>query len=203
MGFSRNEIRNILGDSHTEEIENRLIALHLSVVDPMKDDILKYKKDSEKLAEVQKKLDTLTAQVEADAEKRKGKDYDALKAEFEKYKADAERKEHKAEVEAKFRELLKDMNVSDNGIAKILKWRGVDDVNLDDDGKISNSKELRKSIKEDWPEYITTDTVKGVNTSTPPANNGGGKMTIEQIDAITDTAERQKAMLENHELYGF
>ena len=47
--FTRAEIRNILGDACTEEIENRLVALHLGVVDPLKDDLTKYKADAEKL----------------------------------------------------------------------------------------------------------------------------------------------------------
>ncbi len=47
--FTRAEIRNILGEACTEEIENRLVALHLGVVDPLKDDLTKYKADAEKL----------------------------------------------------------------------------------------------------------------------------------------------------------
>ena len=41
--FTRAEIRNILGEACTEEIEKRLVALHLGVVDPLKDDLTKYK----------------------------------------------------------------------------------------------------------------------------------------------------------------
>lgn len=200
MAMSRKSLKAM---GLTEEQIDSIIEMHTETVDSYKDKLKTAEEKSAKLEDVQKELDTLKATVEADAKEREGKDYDALKKEFEKYKLDTERKEQKATIEAKFRELLKDMNVSDAGTAKILKWRGVDDVTLDEDGKISNAKELRKSIKEDWPEYILTETVKGANTPVPPANNGGGKMTIEQIDAITDTAERQKAMLENHELYGF
>ena len=52
--FTRAEIRNILGDACTEEIENRLVAVHLGVVDPPKDDLTKHKADTEKLSGVQK-----------------------------------------------------------------------------------------------------------------------------------------------------
>ena len=60
--FSRADVRSILGDAHTEEMENRLVALHLGVVDPLKDQLQAYKADAEKLQAVQKELDDLKAQ---------------------------------------------------------------------------------------------------------------------------------------------
>ena len=50
-GFTRAEIRNILGDAHTDEIENALVALHIGVVDPLKDERDRYKAEAEKLPE--------------------------------------------------------------------------------------------------------------------------------------------------------
>ena len=52
--FTRADIRRILGDAHTEDIENQLVALHLGVVDPLKDQIAQYKTEAEKLPAVQK-----------------------------------------------------------------------------------------------------------------------------------------------------
>lgn len=60
--FTRAEIRKIIGESCTDEIENQLVALHLGVVDPLKDDVTRYKADAEKLPGVQKELDDLKAQ---------------------------------------------------------------------------------------------------------------------------------------------
>ena len=60
--FTRAEIRKIIGESCTDEIENQLVALHLGVVDPLKDDVTRYKADAEKLPGVQKDLDDLKAQ---------------------------------------------------------------------------------------------------------------------------------------------
>ena len=47
--FTRAEIRRIIGEACTDEIENNLVALHLGVVDPLKDDVAKYKAEAEKL----------------------------------------------------------------------------------------------------------------------------------------------------------
>ena len=60
---------------------------------------------------------------------------------------------------------------------------------------------LTERIKDEWGDTIGTQVEKGYNTPTPPANNGKTTMTKEDIAKITDTAERQKAMLENISLY--
>ena len=90
--FTRAEIRNILGDACTEEIENRLVALHLGVVDPLKDDLTKYKADAEKLPGVQKQLDDLKAAGDGGYKEKYEKEHSA----FETYKSDVKAKESKA-----------------------------------------------------------------------------------------------------------
>ena len=49
---------------------------------------------------------------------------------------------------------------------------------------------------------MTTTVKKGVNNAKPPKSEGGGAMTKEEIMAIKDTAQRQAAIAENHELFG-
>ena len=68
--FTRADLRRILGDAHTEDMENQLIALHLGVVDPLKDQIATYKNDSERLVFVQKELDDLKAAGDGGYKKR-------------------------------------------------------------------------------------------------------------------------------------
>ena len=160
------------------------------------------KEKAEKLSNVQKELDDLKAQVEADKKENEGKDYDALKKEFDEYKAEQERKAVREAKENAYKEILKDAGIAEKHFAKILKYSDVDGVELDDKGKIKTAKDILKAIKEEWSDHIQKTDVKGAGAENPPADGGHKGMTIEQIDAIEDTVERQKAMMENHELYG-
>lgn len=149
-------------------------------------------------------MSDLQAQVEADTKEREGKDYDALKEQFEKYKAEQEAKAVRSAKETALKELLSDMKMSDKGEKQVLKWMGVDGFELDENGKIKDASTLRKSIKEDWGDYIQTEGAKGAETATPPENGGGtgtGK-TKAEIMKIKNATERQKAIAENPELFG-
>lgn len=206
MGLTRKSLSAMEIDA--DKID-RIIELHTGVTNALNEQldaanatVEKYKAEAAKLKEVQKELDDLKAQVEADAKEREGKDYDKLKQEFEDYKAEQEKKAANEEKKGLFTELLKDMNVSENGIAQILKWQGVDGVEVED-GKIANAKDLRKSVKEDWGDYITTTETKGADVAQPPANTGGTGKTREEIFAIKDYSKRQEAIAQNHELFGF
>jgi hypothetical protein len=96
------------------------------------------------------------------------------------------------------------MKMSDKGVAQVLKWMGVSKVDLDDDGKIKEAAALRKSIKEDWGDYIQTEGAKGAETHNPPGGNGGGGTgkTKAEILKIKDAKERQQAILDNPSLFG-
>ncbi len=207
MALTKAQVREILSEagietSHMSDAVEKIIDGHVSSVNALREEISTYKADAAKLPGIQKELDELKAKVEADAKERKGKDFDALKAEYDQYKADVEAREKKAATEARFSELLKDIGVTETGVAKILKWQGVQGVELGEDGKISNAKDLRKAIKEDWPEYIATERTQGASTPAPPANTGGGRMTKEQIMAIKDDIQRQTAIAKNLDLFG-
>ena len=84
--FTRAEIRKIIGESCTDEIENQLVALHLGVVDPLKDDVTRYKADAEKLPGVQKELDDLKAQGDGGYKAK----YEAEHKAFVDYKANVD-----------------------------------------------------------------------------------------------------------------
>ena len=106
--FTRAEIRNILGDACTEEIENRLVALHLGVVDPLKDDLTKYKADAEKLPGVQKELDDLKAAGDGGYKEKYEKEHSA----FEAFKTDITAKESKAAKERAVRAYFESKNIT-------------------------------------------------------------------------------------------
>ena len=136
------------------------------------------------------------------AEKWKTK-YTALKSEFEDYKQDQARKAEHAEKETAYRELLKDAGIAERHIPKILKYSDIDAVELDEKGKIKTAKELMKEIKEEWSDHIEQTHTQGAQTATPPVSNGKTYKSKDEIFAIKDASERQKAIAENHELFGF
>lgn len=192
----------------SEKIDS-IISMHTETVDDMKGqietlekEIKTYKTDAEKLTGVQKELDDLKAAVEADAKNREGKDYDALKKEFDDYKAEQEHKAVRASKETAYKEVLKDAGIPEKHFAKVLKYSDIDSLELDEHGKLKDSKELLKSIKEEWSDHIEQSTTKGADTPTPPEGKGGTGKTKEEIMNIKDRAERQAAIAENPELFG-
>ena len=112
-------------------------------------------------------------------------------------------KETKASREKAYTELLKSAGItSEKRIAKILKVDDIDSLEMGEDGNFKDADKLTERIKNEWAEFITTTETKGAETSTPPKNNGGSAMTKDDIMAIKDAGERQKAIIENHELFG-
>jgi hypothetical protein len=135
------------------------------------------------------------------AEKWKTK-YDALKDDFEAYKKDVSAKESKATKENAYKKLLKAAGVSEKRIDAVLKVSDVDSLEMKDDGSFKDSDKILDSIKEEWSDFITTTETRGAKTATPPKSTNV-KMTKEEIMKIEDDGERQKAIAENHELFGF
>lgn len=123
------------------------------------------------LARVSKELDDLKAEV-ADGDSYKEK-YDNLKSEYDTYKQGVENEKTKNAKEGAYKKLLKEIGISEKRIDKITKLAELDKLELDKDGNIKKLDELKKSLTEEWSEFITTDRTKGANTSTPPKNEAG------------------------------
>lgn len=126
-----------------------------------------------------------------------------LKGEITKYKEDAEKASYNAK-EAAYKKMLEDSGVSSKVISLALKAskETIDNLKIGTDGKFENATEVEKGIKEAYADYITTETTHGANVSNPPGGEPG-KMTKKEIMEIKDAGERQKAIAENHELFGF
>lgn len=200
--FTRAEIRKIIGESCTDEIENQLVALHLGVVDPLKDDVTRYKADAEKLPGVQRELDDLKGKGD-DGYKAK---YESEHQAFEDYKTSVAAEKTTAAKEKALETALKKVGIADKrlqSVARLCKGDGLlDKLELDDKGAIKDAAALEKSLKTDYGEYITKSSTRGADTSTPPANNGGKALTRDDIYKTDDkgryvlsTAERQAALV--------
>lgn len=172
-------------------------------IDELNDKIESLEKDAEQHEAVQKELDELKEKVAADAKERESKDYDALLKEFNDYKAEQKNKEIRAQKESAYKDILKDANIPERHFAKIIKYSDIDSVELDEKGKIKDSKNILKEIKEEWSDHIEKYEKKGADTKTPPDGGGKSSMTKEEIMQIKDRTERQKAIDENHEVFGF
>lgn len=194
--FTRAEIRAILGDANTDEIENRLIALHLAVVDPLKDDLQKYKADSERLTDVQKELDGLKANNGDDFKAK----YESEHSAFEDYKKAVQAEKDNAIkadlVRAYFEEkgiTGKNLDIAMRGASK-----EIEAIKLED-GKITDVSELDALIAGDYSGLVVETSTKGAPTATPPTGSGnksGAQMTRAEIAQIKDTAQRQRAYAE-------
>lgn len=198
-----------------DEKIDQIIEAHTETTDALKADRDKYKDEAEKLPNVEQqlhdanqKLEDANKQIEElqkdieDGNSYKDK-YEAEHNAFEEYKKGVDADKLNAKKMEAYKSLLKKAEVSDKRFDAILKVTQMDDIELDDKGDIKNSDKLVDKIKEDWSEFIVTKSVQGANTENPPSNTGGGKMTKEEIMKIKDSNERQKAISENHELFGY
>lgn len=198
MAFTRKMLKAM---GIEDEKIDQIIDAHSETVDALKADRDTYKEDAAKLAAVQKELDELKAKGD-DGYKAK---YEAEKAAHDALKADIAAKETKQAKTDAYRELLKGANIDEKRIATILRAEAptIDKIELDADGKIKNAEQYTQSIKSDWADFIVTQSAKGTNTATPPANGGAATTkTKEDILKIKDAGERQKAIAENPTLFG-
>ena len=194
--FTRAEIRNILGEACTEEIENRLVALHLGVVDPLKDDLTKYKADAEKLPGVQKELDDLKAAGDGGFKEKYEKEHSA----FEAFKTDIAAKESKAAKEKAVRAYFESKNITGANLDLAMRGCGEEMAALELDGeKIKDTKSLDALVDGTYKGLVSKQTVR---LDTGARFNGGGKpMTKDEIMEIKDRAERRAAIAANMDLF--
>lgn len=202
MGFTR-KFLSAMG-IEADKVDE-IINAHIEVVDGLKEERDNFKKDAEKLADVEKELtkanDKLAKNGEGETVSKE--DYDKLKKEYDDYKADITAKNTRTEKENAFRELLKSVGVSEKRFNAIIKVSDIDGLELDKDGKIKDAEKHTENVKSEWADFIETTTTKGANTANPPANNGKGTgKTKEEILAIKDGAVRRQEMLNNPHLFG-
>jgi len=193
MGIEEAKIDQIM-EMHTE-VADRINA----ELDTAKAEIKKYKADSDKLAAAEKELSELKEKAgQPDAYKEK---YDKLKKEFDTYKGEVTAKETKEAKTKAYRDLLKEIGVSEKRLDAVLRIADLDSFELED-GKIKDVDELKTKAKEEWSDYIVSESTKGARTVTPPKNTGGTTLTKQQIMDMKDPVARQKAIAENPEMFG-
>ena len=192
MALTRSMLK---GMNLTDEQVSAIIDAHTETVDGLKEERDKYKEDAKKLPGIQKEL----------ADLKGGKDwkseFDKEHKAFEDYKKDISEKEKLASVKSAYRKLLKDNAVGEKHIDSILRVTDFKGIELGEDGKFVDESKIVDAIKSDWAGFIETTQTKGAQVETPPTSTKGNSMTKEQIMAIKDTGERQKAIAANMDLF--
>ena len=182
---------------------DEIINAHTETVNALKEQRDSYKEEAEKLPNVQKELDDLKATAEKSGEDAYKVKYEALKEDFDNFKKEQAAKETHARKESAYRNILQEAGVSEKRINAVLKVSDVDAIELDDEGKVKEADTLKKSIGEEWADFIVTTETKGATTATPPTGSGKVYKSKDEIMAIKDAKERQTAIAENHEMFGF
>ena len=185
----------------TDEQVDSIVEMHTETVDGLKDKLKAAEDKANKLDDVQKELDGLKANSGDDYKAK----YEAEKKAFADYKADQTAKETKAAKEKAVKAYFEGKNIT--GANLDIAMRGCRDeigaIELDGD-KIKDTAALDALVSGTFAGLVVTKSVHGAQTANPPANNGGKNYkTKEEILAIKDRAERQNAIAENHEMFGF
>lgn len=175
MAFKRAELREILGEAYTDEIAGKLITLHRTVVDPLKDDLdeakrdaTKYKADADKLPGIQKELDEL----------KKGDDwkakYESEKKAHDDYKAQVAKDAEAVKVKAAYKKLLIEEKISEKALDSVLNATDYSTMKLKEDGTLDGVDGLKKDISEKWGGFKSTIRHRGENVDNPPKGGGNG-----------------------------
>ena len=198
MGFGRKWLDEVLQNDELtpKEKAQKIMDEHISVTNGLKDERDGYKEQAEKAADLQKELEEIKG-----GEDWKAKFEESEKA-FKDFRESAARDAEAAKVKAAFRKLLAEEGISERRLDTILKVTDFSKMKLDKDGNLDNAGDLKKSINDEWGDFKTTVTEKGAVVE-KPIQTGKPTKTKDEIMAIKDTAERQKAIAENHELFGF
>jgi hypothetical protein len=204
MALTKAQVKEILSSAgvdsdHMSDAVDKIIAGHTASIEALREERDTFKAEAEKAGNAAKELEELKkASGKEDSFKVK---YEAIKEEFAEYKKGIEAEHTKQSKLDAYKALLKEVGISEKRINAVAKVADLESIKLDKEGAIEGVEDLKKALKEEWSDFIVTESEKGASTPTPPTKGGGSKMTREDILAIRDTAARQAAMLENKELF--
>lgn len=186
----------------TEEQADTIIEAHAETVDGLKERLSAAEAEAKKADDLQKELDGLKAKGGEDFKARAEK----AEQELKDYKAQVAARETKAAKESAAKAYFEAKNITGSNLSIAL--RGARDeiasIELDDKGGIKDTSALDALVGGEFAGLVVKSSTRGATTATPPAgNNGGGKMTRDEIykrDAsgrfLLDATQRQKALSE-------
>ena len=105
-------------------------------------------------------------------------------ADFEQYKNEVEAEKLATKKQAAVKALLAELKISDKRHDVVMRATDLTEVDLDDKGQIKNADKMREKLTADWSDFIETTETRGAPTPTPPANNGGNGVTLDEFKAM-------------------
>lgn len=214
MPLTRKFLSNLGIDAEKVDL---IISEHVNVTESLKaesdDNSKKYADVQKKLDEANKKLSDYTKQLETanakitefENDDFKSK-YDSKVQELETLKSEYVAKETVAKKKNTLSAQLKSLGYSDSATRLIVNRSDfADKIEIGDDGKATNIDSVITEIQSDsdFSGFTPQKTESNHIPSNPPANSGSANgLTKEKIMSIKNTAERQKAIAENPELFG-
>jgi hypothetical protein len=165
--FTRKAIRDIIGENCTDEIENSIMALHLGVTDPMKDELTDLRAKADQLEDVTKERDALKA---GDNFKAK---YEKEHQDFEDYKKSIAEKDELATKESAVKAYFEEKGIVGSNLAIALRGakEEINALKLND-GKIADTASLDALVGGEYAGLVSTQETRGAKMATPP---GGDK----------------------------
>lgn len=171
---------------------DEIIEAHSDTVEALKkqrDSFEEKAKEAENITkdrdQIKAELDELKEKAEKSGDGVYKQKFEDLEKEYNEYKSEQQKKETLSKKTSAYKELLKEVGISEKRIDSVLKVSELDGIELDNENKIKNSDELKKKLKEEWSDFITTPGQQGAPVPNPPANNGGapnGKSRAAQLE---------------------
>lgn len=200
-------VKMLKGLGLTDEQREAILEEHANTVNEIKAERDRLKADAEKLPETQRQLEELRAAGDGGFQEK----YETLKQEFENYKAEIGTKEQKAAKEKAARAYYESKGITGKSLEIAVRGSAqeIEGLELGEDGKIKDTSALDELVNGTFSGLVSTTTKQGAETATPPTNTGGGmtKADIYRKDDkgryVLSTEERQRAIAENHENFGF
>ena len=201
MSFKREEIREILGEAYTDDIAGKLISLHRTVVDPIKDqlddakrDATKYKTEADKVPGLNQKI----ADLEGGEDWKKK--YEQEKQAHDDYKAQVAREATTAKVKAAYKKLLTEEKISEKTLEAVMNATDYSGMKLKEDGTLDGIEDLKKDIDARWGSFKVAQRQRGERVDTPPpgGNPGGSDNSIRTMTAAWHAAKYGAAPQNNN-----
>lgn len=193
MSLSRSMLK---GMGLTDEQVDAIIEEHASAKDNLKVKIKSLEEQLKDSEEIRNKYNDLADDVKKNNWKDK---FDNLSKEFKEYKEEIENSRIQETKKEAYKNLLIKNGISEKQLSAILEVTKYDDIEIDENGDLKDSKELEEKIKDKWGGFIVKTHVEGLNTENPPTNLGGASK--EEILNIKDPVERQEQIAKNLELF--